>query len=145
MTVPPPSGYRTLSAYLIAPEADQVMAFAERIFGAIAVTAPLRAPGGRLINAPLAVGDSVVMLAAPLDGTMRQTAMLHVYVADCDATHAAALDAGAETVMAPDDQWYGDRAGGVRDMAGNLWWIATRVESPDHAELERRAAEIKGR
>jgi uncharacterized glyoxalase superfamily protein PhnB len=145
MTVPPPDGHRTVSAYLIAPEAEQVMAFAGRVFGARPATPPLRAPGGRLVNVPMALGDSVFMLAAPMDGAMRQTAMLHVYVADCDAVYAAAVDAGAESVMAPSDQFYGDRAAGVRDVAGNLWWIATRVETLDHAELERRVAEIKGR
>ena len=145
MSVPPPEGYRTVSAYLIAPEAEQVMAFAERVFGATPAKPPLRAPGGRLVNVAMALGDSVFMLAAPTDGAMRQTAMLHVYVADCDATHAAALEAGAESVTAPGDQFYGDRAGGVRDVAGSLWWIAERRETPDHAELERRVAEIKGR
>ena len=145
MSVPPPEGYRTVSAFLIAPEAEEVLAFAQAVFGAAPAKPALRAPGGRLINLPLAVGDSMVMLAAPMDGQMRQTAMLHVYVQDCDATHRAALAAGATEMMAPADQWYGDRAAGVRDMAGNIWWIATRKESPDHDELTRRAAAEKGR
>ena len=145
MTVPPPSGYRTVSAYLIAPEAEAVMAFAETVFGATPAKPALRAPGGRLVNVPMALGDSVFMLAAPMDGTTRQTAMLHLYVADCDATYGAALAAGAESVMAPSDQFYGDRAAGVRDVAGNLWWIATRVEELSPEELDHRVAETKGR
>ena len=143
MSVPPPDGYRTVSAYVIAPEADAVRVFAETVFGATEAKPALRAASGRLVNAPLAIGDSVVMLAAPQDGETRQTAMLHVYVADCDATYHAALAAGAESVMAPTDQFYGDRAAGVRDAAGDLWWIATRMEQLSAEEMARRVSEAK--
>lgn len=140
MSVPPPEGYRTVSPYLVTPRAPEVMAFVETVFGAKPASPPLWAPDGRLINVALAIGDSVIMLGAPADRTATETGFLHVYVADCDATYAEALEAGAESVMAPADQFYGDRSAGVRDVAGNLWWIATRVETVEGEELARRAA-----
>ena len=40
----------------------------------------------------------------------------------------------------PTDQFYGDRSAGVRDAAGNLWWIATHVEDVP-GELAKRLEE----
>jgi PhnB protein len=36
-----------------------------------------------------------------------------------------ALRNGATPVSAPEDKPYGERAGGVRDSFGNVWYIAT--------------------
>ena len=143
MSVPPPPGYRALCPYIAVPEAEAVLAFAEDVFGATLPKPPLRSGTGRLVNAVVEIGDGMVLLAAPQDGTMRQTAMLHVYVAECDATFDAALAAGAEEMMAPTNQFYGDRAALVRDMGANLWWIATRVEDIGADEMQRRTVEAK--
>ena len=43
-----------------------------------------------------------------------------------DAVYRRALEAGAESLYAPEDKPYGERQGGVKDPAGNLWFIATR-------------------
>jgi len=67
--------------------------------------------------------------------------MLYVYVDDVDATFQRALAAGAMSVQAPADQFYGDRSGGVKDLFGNLWWIATHIEDVPPGELQRRARE----
>jgi PhnB protein len=52
---------------------------------------------------------------------------LHLYVPDADQVYRAALEAGAESLYAPVDQPYGDREAGVRDVAGNQWYIATHL------------------
>lgn len=36
--------------------------------------------------------------------------MLYFYVPDCDVAYAKAIAAGAEKVMEPMDQFYGDRS-----------------------------------
>ena len=64
---------------------------------------------------------------------------MHLYVEDCDATYAAAIEAGAESTMEPADQFYGDRMAGVRDGEGQTWWIATHVEDVPEDEMTRRA------
>jgi PhnB protein len=38
------------------------------------------------------------------------------------------------------DQFYGDRSGGVKDVAGNLWWIATHKKDISEEEMKRHAA-----
>jgi uncharacterized glyoxalase superfamily protein PhnB len=53
------------------------------------------------------------------------THALHLYVPDCDAVYKRALEAGATSLDEPRDQEYGERSGGVKDPAGNFWYIAT--------------------
>jgi uncharacterized glyoxalase superfamily protein PhnB len=45
-------------------------------------------------------------------------------VSDADRSYAAALAAGATSVMSPADQDYG-RSCGVKDTNGNTWWITS--------------------
>jgi PhnB protein len=53
--------------------------------------------------------------------------MFYLYVPDADAVYVRALGCGAEAISAPADQPYGDRNGVVKDIAGNTWYIATRL------------------
>ena len=87
----------------------------------------------------LRIGDSVVMLGDAHGEHKPLQTMLYVYVDDADAIYQRALAAGATSVQAPVDQFYGDRSGGVKDAFGNLWWIATHIEDVPPAELKRRA------
>ena len=45
---------------------------------------------------------------------------------------------GAEKVMEPMDQFYGDRSEGVLDLFGNQWWFGTRNEEISSEELAKR-------
>jgi PhnB protein len=42
---------------------------------------------------------------------------------------AKAEKAGARKIMAVADMPYGDRQGGVRDPAGNIWWVSQRTSA----------------
>ena len=57
--------------------------------------------------------------------TQETPASLHLYVPDADAVYRRALEAGADSLYEPVDQVYGDREAGVKDPAGNVWYIAT--------------------
>lgn len=46
----------------------------------------------------------------------------------------------ATSIMEPADQFYGDRHGGVKDAAGNSWWVATHIEDVSEEEMARRMA-----
>ena len=85
------------------------------------------------------IGDSVVMAFDARPGWPDTPAFLRLYVADGDATFRQALAAGATAVTEMTSLFWGDRVGRVRDPLGNLWWIQTRVEDLDPAEMERRA------
>ncbi len=80
----------------------------------------------------------MVMLGDAGDQNPAMPAMIHLYVDDCDATYERALGAGGTSEREPTDQFYGDRSAGVRDSAGNLWWIATHVEDVPEEELAKR-------
>jgi uncharacterized glyoxalase superfamily protein PhnB len=52
-----------------------------------------------------------------------------VYVKDADAVYREALTAGGVSVQEPvQREGDPDRRGGVKDPAGNTWWIASQVE-----------------
>jgi uncharacterized glyoxalase superfamily protein PhnB len=135
---PKPDHYHSVTPYLVVEGASRLIEFAEAAFGAREIER-LAAPEGRIGHAELRIGDSVVMLADAHGGREQMPCMLHVYVDDADATYQRALAAGATSVQAPADQFYGDRSGGVRDPCGNLWWIATHIEDVPPDELKRRA------
>ncbi|MEO1724153.1 MAG: VOC family protein [Pseudomonadota bacterium] len=130
-------GYRSVSAYLVSSDARAIKAFAEKVFGAAEVQPPTE-DDGRLVHVALAIGDSVVLLGQPPEGTPPMTAFLHVYVDDAAAVHAKAVAAGAVSLMPPAPQPHGDVAGMVRDMGGNAWWIAQYVEDVPEDEMLRR-------
>jgi len=50
-------------------------------------------------------------------------------VAEADETYRRALEAGAETLEAPQDTPYGDRRAMVRDPYGNVFQVAHRMAS----------------
>ena len=51
--------------------------------------------------------------------------VLHLQVDDTDTWYQRAVDAGAISVMAPQDMFWGDRYAQVRDPFGHLWAIGT--------------------
>jgi uncharacterized glyoxalase superfamily protein PhnB len=142
MTAKPiPDGYHTVTPYLIVEGADGLISFMKEAFGAESRGDAFRTPDGKITHAELEIGDSVVMLAdAGVSPDARvMTAMLHLYVEDCDATFKKAVAAGATPEREPADQFYGDRSGGVRDAFGNVWYISTHVEDVPPEEMARRA------
>lgn len=137
---PIPDGYHSVTPYLMVQGVEKLLSFVKEAFGAEETTRLLKADGS-ISHAEVRMGDSVVMMGeaderwSPMPGT------IHLYVEDCDATYRRALGAGATSVQEPGDQFYGDRMAGVRDSAGNMWWIATHVEDLSAEEMANRAEE----
>ena len=136
------SGRSVVSVYLVVPDAMRVVDFAKTVFDARALREPLFYSDGSLWNIELDIGGSTIMLGEARDG-MQRPGFLYVHVEDCDATYERALAAGAKPILPPRDQFYGDRDGGVEDVAGNWWWIATHKEDLSKAEIERRARQVE--
>ncbi len=134
---PIPEGYHTVTPYLIAEDVDGVISFLREAFGAEELYR-MHGPDGGVWHAELQLGDSRLMLGGASEQFPPRPAVLYLYVEDVDATYRRALAAGATSVMEPADQFYGDRHGGVQDLAGNQWWIATHIEDVSPEELERR-------
>ena len=138
MPKPVPAGYATVTPFLCAADAAKLIDFLKQAFAA-EVTFRMDRPDGAVAHAEVKIGDSKVMIGQPAPGQETQ-AMLHLYVPDTDAVYARAIAAGATSIREPADQFYGDRSGGVRDISGNQWWIATHVEDVTPEEMERRMA-----
>jgi len=145
MVDPIPETYGSVTPYLVAEGADGLMEFLQNAFGATVRGGDvMRGPDGKIGHAEVEIGDSIVMLAdIPPDGEATRT-MLTIYVEDCDATFQKALAAGAEKVRELEDQFYGDRSGGVRDKWGNQYYISTHIEDVSAEEMERRVKEQFG-
>ena len=126
---PIPSGFHTITPYFAVPGAPGLITFLKEAFGAEEIERHTM-PDGRLMNAELRIGDSMVMLGEAPQGHKPMSAMLYMYVPDADAVYRRAMQAGAKSVRAMADESYGDRVGAVEDPCGNQWWIATRMETP---------------
>ena len=124
---PIPDGYNVVAPYLVVPGAGHFIDFMKDALGATEIR---RFPGpeGRIMHAEMRLGDSVIMLGDAADGSRSWTAMLHVYVEDCDASYKRVIDAGCTSAREPSDNPDGDRRGGVDDRWGNQWWFATHIK-----------------
>ena len=141
MTVKPiPEGFHTVTPYLLVKEVGPLIDFLVKAFGAKEGRRSAL-PDGTVTHADVIVGDSHLMMGAARGEWAAMPCMIYLYVPDTDAVYKAAMAAGATSVMAPADQFYGDRNAGVKDPFGNLWWIATHIEDVSPEELDRRSAE----
>ena len=137
---PIPDGYPPVTPYLIIPDVSKVIDFLKQVFGATE-TCRHAAPDGQVMHAEVRIGDSPIMMGPAREPSKAMPAAIYVYVTDVDATYRRAIAAGATSLMAPMDQFYGDRSGGVQDAVGNQWWMATHVEDVSPEEMTRRHAE----
>ena len=139
MSVKPiPDGFHTVTPYLLASGVAKLIEFLKQAFDA-EVLECMTADQDVVMHAQVKIGDSIIMMGDPRGSCDPQPTSLYLYVPDSDAVYAQAISAGAESVMKPADQFYGDRHGGVKDPAGNTWWIATHIEDVPEGELRKRA------
>jgi PhnB protein len=121
-----PSGYNSVSPYLVVTDAPGTVDFLVRVFDGVALRSFAR-PDGTLMHAEVRIDDSVVMLAQGSASWPALPAHIHVYVKDVDATYRRAIEAGGESVQEPAKKEDEDKRGSVKDVGGTTWWIATRV------------------
>jgi PhnB protein len=115
--------------YIMANEAQRVIEFLDKTFDARQMRRTDR-PDGSIMHAEVLLDDTVVMIADAGDEFPAFPVWLHVYVPNVDATYQRALEAGGVSVQEPSQvEGEPDRRGGVKDPAGNTWWIATQVSN----------------
>ena len=107
--------------YLRVRNADAAIEFYQSVFGATEEFR-LAEPSGRI--GPEAFGGS--------------GSSIHLHVTDVDAMTQRAVDAGAKLVMAPKDQFYGERAAKVLDPFGHEWLLGSAIEQVSSEEMQRR-------
>lgn len=144
-----PAGYHTLTPNLVVDGGLDALNFYTRAFGA-EVDYSLEM-GGKLMHADVRIGESVFSVSdefpeagfvAPDDDTVSQS--LSLWVEDCDAVHARAVEAGAIETSPVSDQFHGDRVGTVRCPFGHRWIIATHTKDMTGAEMQTAMEEAFG-
>src|SRR3989442_891786 len=131
-----PAGLHTVTPQLTFRESARAIEFYKQAFGAQELMRMPGPDGKGIWHAEIRIGDSVVYLsdempqspvAAP-SPTHKPTAIVQLYVADCDAVFQAAVQAGARVTMPLADMFWRDRYGLVTDPFGQVWGIATHVK-----------------
>ena len=147
---PVPEGYHTVTPYLIIRDAARAIEFYKKAFGASELVR-MPAPGGKIGHAEIKIGDSHIMLAdeSPEMGYRGPQSIggspvsIVLYLEDVDAVVGQAVAAGAKLVRPVEDQFYGDRSGGLEDPFGHSWHISTHIEDVPPEEMKKRMAALK--
>jgi PhnB protein len=145
-----PAAYGSLTAHLIVSPATDAIAFYVKAFGA-KPGLMMDGPGGIVMHGEVKIGDSILMLAdeqpAMGAGSARKTPKnlggtssgVMLYVKDVDATYARAIEAGATSIMPPQDMFWGDRYSQVEDPFGHIWAIATHQKDMTAKQMKQAA------
>ncbi len=135
-----PEGYRTITPYLTVKGAKNLIKFLEKAFDAKNMRQSLR-PDGSVANAEVLIGDSMIMIADGTETWKPSPTSIYMYVENCDAVYRKAVESGGESLLEPQNMYYGDRNAGVKDFCGNSWWIGTHIEDVSDEEIQNRMEE----
>jgi uncharacterized glyoxalase superfamily protein PhnB len=105
--------------------AVELIDFVTQAFGAVESFRTTGSAGG--LHCEVKIGDSIMMIGGGPEFETRPAA-IHLYVSDVDEVYARAVEAGATAIIAPSDQAYGERIASVKDIGGNEWYIAKRLD-----------------
>jgi len=138
---PIPEHFHSITPYLHVQGVQNLVGFLTHAFGAKEISSS-KLPDGTIINACMQIGNSVIEISEVRGGFQPMPCAIHLYVDDADAIYKKALEVGAEPVMEPVTQFYGDREAFVKDPSGNHWYIATRIENVTEEEIKKRMEEM---
>jgi uncharacterized glyoxalase superfamily protein PhnB len=143
-----------LSSAVVYKDPKAALAFLEAAFG-FELVLLIEDEAGNLAHSQMRYGDSTVMVGnewteehrspASINGLMTQT--VHIHIPDGQGTvdeHCErARKAGAEIIVAPETQFYGDRTYRCKDPEGHIWTVAQTVEVMTPAEWDTRDMGLK--
>jgi uncharacterized glyoxalase superfamily protein PhnB len=98
---------------------------------------------GGLVHSEMRFGDAVVMIGnewsddhkSPKSIGGKNTQTVHIQITtDVDAHCARARAAGAEILVEPETQFYGDRTYRCRDPEGHIWTVGQTVQTVSREE-----------
>lgn len=121
-----PKGFAQVTPYIFSRDADQYMDGLLLALGGKDMGRTHR-DDGKLANGQICFGDAGIMISEAGRGFPPSQSTFYFYVADAGASMKLALDNGMTKIMDIADMPYGDRQGGVKDNAGNIWWISQRL------------------
>lgn len=121
----PPPGFSTVAPYFFVEDAARFMEFLVRGLGGVEVLRHM--DGERIANGQVRFGTATVMVSEASAAFPAMTGSYYLYVESADEAMEKALRAGASKIMDVADMPYNDRQGGIRDPAGNIWWLSQRL------------------
>lgn len=138
MTDPRPADVPWLTPYLAVRNARETIDFFKAAFGF--ELRDMLDEDGAIMHVEMVYRGQLIVMFAP-EGAFGSTARtpksagatapqsFYLYVDDVDATWQRALDAGAKSLTAPQNQFWGDRFAQIEDLDGYRWALARRLET----------------
>lgn len=131
--------------YLCVSDANAAIDFYTDVFG-VNEKFRLTEPSGRVGHAELDFGETTLMVcdefpelgingATTIGGT---PVAIHLHVDNADEVIKKAAARGATVETEPQDQFYGERSGRIRDPFGHRWLIGHSIEDVAPEEMQRR-------
>jgi PhnB protein len=141
-----PPGFHTVTPSLTVRDGAAALDFYARAFGVIEHYR-LPEPSGKVMHSEFQIGDSRMMLSdeypefGAVAPEMGKGGLFMIYVEDCEAALARAIEAGATLLEPATDQFWGDRTARVADPFGYRWTLAQHVREVTPEEIVKGAAE----
>lgn len=119
---------------LVCSNAAEEIEFCQRAFSAVELSRRT-AKDGSVIHATLEINESLIMIhdesphlasrAPQADGS--SSVVICLYGEEVDSIIKRAVAEGAQILLPPEDQSWGDRVGRIVDPSGHVWNIAARI------------------
>ena len=136
----------TVSLSLTVKDTSAALDFYTRAFGAEELFR-MPTPDGGIAHAEFMIGNSHLYISdeapdwhatAMPDGIM-SSCLFAISTDNCDSSFRRAVEAGAQPLKEPEDQFWGTRSGMVKDPFGYRWSLSERIENVSPEELAKRA------
>lgn len=122
-----PDNYNSVSPYFVVDGAQKMVDLLKQLFNATELRR-YDNPDGTIMHVEVRIDDSIVMIGDSTANYPPNTHLMHVYVADVDATFQKALSLGCTAVDQPvQKEGDPDKRGMFSDFAGNSWAIGTQM------------------
>jgi len=143
---PIPEGYGTVTPWIATSDTARVIEFIKAAFDGKELGRVEGPVPGRIGHAEITIEGALVMLSDeyPECGIREPKALggtpvtIHLHVDDADALIGRCVEAGATLERAPQDEFYGERSGVIRDPFGHRWNIGHSIEEMSAEEMQRR-------
>jgi len=127
-----------LFPYLTVSNAEKAIDFYQGAFGFRLNSQPAKDEYGHIQHAEMKFGDDVVIMFSPEGafGSLRKSPLSHgispslvlyIYCEDVDALYKKAVSYGAQSLIEPNDGFWGDRFCCLADPDGHEWMFATNI------------------
>lgn len=136
-----PRNFKTINIFLTVNDGEKALKFYNEAFGA-EVLEKLVDPEGVIQYAEIKIDDTIIMLYEDRNFSAPKGITLQLYTGDVEGLFDSVVMSGGTVISPVKVQFYGDRAGKIRDPFGYEWLLATHVEDISATELRKRFSDL---